>query len=132
MPEYKNERVDIALAAQAEQLLGWKVLLKREMYEKLMLHVAECNDKIMKTGYNVFHGKDIDNWIIDNLMKRADVKAPEERPFDIEVCRISYGFRTLTIMAKNNWEAERRALQIAGNYVFSERDADYTVVNSTK
>lgn len=45
--------------------------------------------------------------------------------FEIEVCRIGYGARTISVEAETLAEAEREALDSAGDYEFSEHDADY-------
>lgn len=52
--------------------------------------------------------------------------------FDIEVVRTGIGFNTITIKAKNQKEAEEKALDEAGNHEFSEKDAEYEIVNSSK
>lgn len=50
-----------------------------------------------------------------------------EREFTVVVCRTSYAFRTLTIKAKNEEEAKEKALDEAGDYEFSESNADYEI-----
>jgi len=52
---------------------------------------------------------------------------PEEREFDVAVLRIAYGSRRIRVKAKSQFEAERRALDEAGDYEFSEHDADYEI-----
>jgi len=47
--------------------------------------------------------------------------------FDIEVCRISYGFRTINVEAQSQEEAERIALDEAGNHEFSEKSSEYKI-----
>lgn len=57
-------------------------------------------------------------------------KTKKEKPlkeFDIPVCRTGYGFATITVKAKTQKQAERLALEEAGNHDFSEKDADYTL-----
>ena len=51
----------------------------------------------------------------------------EEREFDVAVLRIAYGSRRIRVKAKSQFEAERRALDEAGDYEFSEHDADYEI-----
>lgn len=63
--------VDKGLEVQAHQLFRWKSILKPEKYEKLQLHIAEENGKVMKNGYEVFRGTSIDNWVHNNLMENC-------------------------------------------------------------
>jgi hypothetical protein len=48
------------------------------------------------------------------------------REYDVDVCRMGYGHLTLRVQAKNAKEAKRKALDEAGNHVFSENNADYS------
>ena len=52
---------------------------------------------------------------------------PEEREFDVAVLRIAYGSRRIRVKAKSQFEAEQKALDEAGDYDFSEHDADYEI-----
>lgn len=52
---------------------------------------------------------------------------PEEREFDVAVQRIAYGSRRIRVKAKSQFEAEQKALAEAGDYEFSENDADYEI-----
>lgn len=48
-------------------------------------------------------------------------------PFEVHVCRIGYAQRIFKVEADNEEEAKRKALNEAGNYVFSEYNADYQI-----
>lgn len=50
---------------------------------------------------------------------------PVTRTYTVPVTRISYSSRILTVEASSAEEARRIALDEAGNYEFSEHDADY-------
>lgn len=52
---------------------------------------------------------------------------PDEREFDVAVLRIAYGSRRIRVKAKSQFEAEQKALDEAGDYEFSENDADYEI-----
>ncbi|MBM4147172.1 MAG: hypothetical protein FJ240_13030 [Nitrospira sp.] len=52
---------------------------------------------------------------------------PEEREFEVAVLRIAYGSRKIRVKAKSQFEAEQKALNEAGDYEFSEHDADYEI-----
>jgi hypothetical protein len=52
---------------------------------------------------------------------------PEEREFEVAVLRIAYGSRKIRVKAKSQFEAEQKALDEAGDYEFSEHDADYEI-----
>jgi hypothetical protein len=52
---------------------------------------------------------------------------PEERVFEVSVLRIAYGSRKIRVKAKSQFEAEQKALDEAGDYEFSEHDADYEI-----
>lgn len=56
---------------------------------------------------------------------------PAKKFFDIEVRRISWGFRTIKVYADDQIEAEQIALDTAGDYEFSERSADYDLGGSS-
>jgi len=52
---------------------------------------------------------------------------PDEREFEVAVVRIAYGSRKIRVKAKSQFQAEQKALDEAGDYEFSERDADYEI-----
>lgn len=52
-----------------------------------------------------------------------------QRTFDVELCRTSYAHRTLRVIACNSEEAVAWAENAAGNYEYSESEAEYTVEN---
>jgi hypothetical protein len=45
--------------------------------------------------------------------------------FQIPVCRISYGFKTIEVEADTLEQAQEQALEDACNLEFSEKEADY-------
>lgn len=47
------------------------------------------------------------------------------KEFDVEVTRIGYGYRTIRVTAETEDEAINKALDKAGNYVYSEHTAEY-------
>ncbi len=49
------------------------------------------------------------------------------RKYQVEVVRTSYAFRTMFVEAASKEEARDIALDTAGNFEFSEKDADYSV-----
>lgn len=52
---------------------------------------------------------------------------PKAKEWKIEVCRTSYAHRTIKVMATTYEEACEFALEQAGDYEYSESDADYSV-----
>lgn len=50
---------------------------------------------------------------------------------EIEVCRIGYGHKILTIEADTMKEAQERAIDEAGDHEFSETSSDYVVNDTT-
>jgi hypothetical protein len=50
-----------------------------------------------------------------------------KKKFHVVVSRTSYASRTIDIWAKNKAEAKRLALDDAGNHLYNEHDADYSV-----
>ena len=52
--------------------------------------------------------------------------------FEVQVFRTSYSSRIIEVEAENEEEAKENAIEKAGDYEFSERDADYTVDFVTK
>ena len=59
----------------------------------------------------------------------AGTETPE-RTFSIEVQRLAWGNRTFEISARSLQDAQEKALDVAGNHVFSEKDSSYEVVNA--
>lgn len=55
-----------------------------------------------------------------------------QKEFDIPVCRVGIGFTKITVQAKNRKEAEIKALDEAGDHDYSEKDAEYEVVDGIK
>jgi len=58
-------------------------------------------------------------------------KLAEEKEYNIEVCRIGYGFKTITVTANSQNEAEEFALDEAGDHEYSEKTADYVLPDAT-
>ncbi len=52
--------------------------------------------------------------------------------YSVHVTRTGYAQLTLSVEAKNKKEAKDKALEEAGNHVFSEHDADYLIENITE
>jgi hypothetical protein len=52
--------------------------------------------------------------------------------YDVEVCRIGYGVRTITVRGRNDVEAEKNAREVAGNYEYTEHASDYDVTSVVK
>ena len=51
----------------------------------------------------------------------------KKKTYKVEVCRTSYGFATIEVEAEDEYDAEDLALEKAGNYDYSEKDAEYSV-----
>lgn len=47
------------------------------------------------------------------------------KDFDIEVARVAVGFATIRVKAASREEAEQKALDAAGNHLFSEKTSNY-------
>lgn len=122
--------VDRGLEVQATQLAEWERILKPELYELLQEHIADCNSKQMETGYNVFRGSEIDNWVHNELMMKIKSKpatTKKQLMFNITVRRTSYSYCTLNIWESDLDVAKQRALDIAGGYEFSEDTTEYEI-----
>lgn len=63
------------------------------------------------------------------LELKLATKSPELFKFEIEVCRMSAGFNTITVEAENEFEAGQMALDEAGNHIYKEKDCDYVLTN---
>lgn len=50
----------------------------------------------------------------------------EEKEFDVPVVRTSYSYKTFRVKAKSSEQAQRLAVEQAGNYEFSEKNVDYS------
>lgn len=51
--------------------------------------------------------------------------------FEIEVCRVGYGFATIPVEAGTLEEAEAIALEEAGGHDFSEKTSEYSLANGS-
>ena len=51
----------------------------------------------------------------------------KKQKYVVAVTRTSYAFRNIEVEASNDKEAKRLALDTAGNYEFTEKDASYEV-----
>jgi len=47
------------------------------------------------------------------------------KTYDVGVCRIGYGFRTIRVEAETMADAMMKAEDTAGSFEFSEKNADY-------
>lgn len=56
------------------------------------------------------------------------MKNDKKETFQITVCRTGYSFKTLEIEAGNIEEAEKIALDDGGDYEYSEKTAEYSIV----
>jgi hypothetical protein len=61
-----------------------------------------------------------------------DFTVDELADYEVEVCRIGYGVRTITVKARNEVEAKELALEQAGDHAFSEHDSDYVANDFSK
>ena len=52
--------------------------------------------------------------------------------YEVQVTRIGYGSRTDRVKAKTLKEAEQKALDQAGNFLYSEHTSDYEIESATK
>jgi hypothetical protein len=57
----------------------------------------------------------------------VDVGGPDCAVFSVDVVRIVYGHRTLTVRAPTREDAEEAALDAAGDFDYSVRHAEYEV-----
>ena len=51
------------------------------------------------------------------------------KTFEVEVCRISYGFKTIVVEGNDIFDAQEKALELACDYEFSENSAEYEIAN---
>jgi hypothetical protein len=81
------------------------------------------NDSQMRCGDCGHSGK-----MLDFLIERQDAmnETGEERKFIVEVCRIGYGSTEIEVMACNEFQAEEKALDEAGDICFSDHSSEYT------
>lgn len=56
-------------------------------------------------------------------------QAPQKRRFDVDVCRTGVGFATISVMARTAAEADELALDCAGDYEYSEKNSEYSLVH---
>jgi hypothetical protein len=57
-------------------------------------------------------------------------KNANKKKYVVSVCRTAHAFRDIEVEAKDEIEAEKLALEEAGNHEFSEKSADYTANGS--
>jgi len=49
------------------------------------------------------------------------------KTYRVTVCRTAYAFKEFEIKADSQKAAEAAALEMAGNYEYSEKDAEYSI-----
>lgn len=90
---------------------GTEVLIKEEGYLKgRMDYSLTIADSADTTEYKV---------------TRSQFEFSEKAKFSVNVTRISYACRTIEVEAIDEKDAERLALEAAGDFDFSEHDAEY-------
>lgn len=63
---------------------------------------------------------------------RSILEEVDERDeYEVMVCRTSYAFNTIRVKAHNEEEAERLAIDRAGDHLYNEKDADYLAESVT-
>ena len=78
---------------------------------------------------DAFFGKTICPSCKEEIPVRA-ILGMEPIEVDMEVSRECVAFNTVTVVANSEEEARRKALDKAGDYVFSEKDANYEVTDN--
>jgi hypothetical protein len=51
----------------------------------------------------------------------------QQKLFEVQICRVSYAFTTVEIVADSQEEAEATVLDLSGDYCYSEKDAEYSI-----
>ena len=69
---------------------------------------------------------------IEPPTRPANINPVPKVVFDVEVQRIGYGFRTLRIEAATAEEAREKALDIAGNFDYTEKESRYEFLSHTE
>jgi len=54
-----------------------------------------------------------------------------KKKYQVEVCRISYGFNIIEVEAESKEQAKEKALDEAGDHEYSTKSADYDVNSVT-
>lgn len=49
----------------------------------------------------------------------------------VTVCRTAWGFKEFEIKADSAKEAEAAALDMSGNYEYTDKDAEYSIANTS-
>lgn len=65
---------------------------------------------------------------VSRIIEKEEVERKAmEKDFEIPVVRTSHAFRTIKVKATSLEEAQRLALEEAGDYEFSEKNSDYSI-----
>jgi len=51
----------------------------------------------------------------------------KENEYEVKVCRTAYAFHTIKVTAASPEEAEEKALDEAGDHLYSEKSSEYTL-----
>jgi hypothetical protein len=70
-----------------------------------------------------------ENFVLFNYEKSVEVKEDESSDYEVEICRTAYAHRTITVKAMNAEDAQALALDMSGEFDYSEADAEYTVTS---
>lgn len=64
--------------------------------------------------------------VLENITDEDEEKLT---PFTIDVIRTGYGYKSITVMAADELDAQDKALEDAGNHEYTEKDADYSIAD---
>lgn len=84
-------------------------------------------EDVSKTDYGKnFKRIETKNYMRPDVVLLIDNAKPgKKQTFAVEVVRTSYAFKTIEVEATSQEEAEKLALDEAGDHLYSEKDADY-------
>jgi len=69
----------------------------------------------------------VEGILTKNSFIMGEVEEAGPATFTISVCRTGYGFRDIDVEANSEEEASEKALELAGDHEYSEKESEYSV-----
>jgi hypothetical protein len=86
----------------------------------------KLHTKHEKDGWQDWTNEEMKGYLSRMAFLKKEMKP---KKYTISVVRIGYGFADIEVTAKSQQQAEEMALDKAGDYEFSEKDAEYKIAD---
>ena len=108
-------------------------LVRASFITRVVVDEGASEEEIIKEAVSNLQDKMGNDEVWDNIDSiEDDTEVPynqeeEEVLYQVPVRRIGYGFKTLSVYASSEEEAQQKALEEAGGHEFSEKSSEYEI-----